>query len=355
MRDSATRGHWFVVPSRIWPICGLLLSGLSALAQSRPATVFDTASANLPAQPIGANDLLSIHVYDAPELSRTVRVSSDGYIKVPILPSRLRVAGKLPLELETLIATALIDAEILVKPLVTVSLAEYHSRPINVIGAVKNPLTFQADGPTTLLEALAKAGGLTDNAASEILVTSASVTTGEARRGPDALPTGEELAPGSVVAASSSRVETVHILVKHLLNGSDPSLNRVLSGGEEISVPAAGRVVILGNVKKPGAYPVRDSSEGTVLQILALAEGLTVFSTKDAYIYRPRGSDPRAEIPVKLDAILKRKSPDVPLLPDDILYIPDDKGRRLGMAALERVLMFGSTAGATALIYGGVR
>lgn len=80
-----------------------------------------------------------------------------------------------------------------------------------------------------------------------------------------------------------------------------------------------------------------------------------MYSTKDAYIYRAADGGKRTEIVVKLESILKRQSPDVAILPDDILYVPDNKGRRIAMAALERVLMFGSTAGATALIYGGVR
>jgi hypothetical protein len=47
-----------------------------------------------------------------------------------------------------------------------------------------------------------------------------------------------------------------------------------------------------------------------------------------------------------------RKAPDAALLPNDVLYIPDNRGKRIGLAALEKILSFGSTAGATALIYG---
>ena len=306
-----------------------IFSFLTIMAQSRPTAAFDTLVANLPAQSIGPNELLSIVVYDAPELSRTVRVSSDGYVKLPMLPSRLQVLGKLPVEVETLIAAALVKEELLVNPVVTVGIAEYHSRPINVSGAVRNPLTFQAVGPTKLLDALGKAGGLSDNAGSEVLVTSA--------------------------AANGETPNVRRITTKELLNASRPELNLSLSGGEEISVPSAGRVFVLGNVKRPGAFPLREASEGTVLQMLALAEGLTMFSTKEAYIYRIRHNGSRTEVAVQLESILKRKAPDVAVLPDDILYVPDNKNRRLGMAALERILMFGSTAGATALIYNGNR
>ena len=73
--------------------------------------------------------------------------------------------------METLIAEALVEEEILVDPAVTVTIAEYHSRPISVAGAVKSPLTFQALGKTTLLEALTRAQGLSEEAGAEILLT----------------------------------------------------------------------------------------------------------------------------------------------------------------------------------------
>lgn len=311
-------------------LLSLFLLATSGLAQPRPPAPNNEfpEQKNLPAQPVGPNDLLSIRIYNAPELGRPVRVSSEGYIHLPMLASGVKVEGKLPLEIEALIATALVEEDILLHPVVTVSVVEYHSRPISVIGAVRNPLTFQAVGPTKLVDALARAGGLAENAASEILVTS----------------------------AKDGKHPTVQrIVIKDLLNASKPELNLSLTGGEEISVPLAGRVFVLGNVKRPGAFPIREASEGTVLQMLALAEGVTSFATKEAYIYRVAQSGSRAEIPVQLESILKRKSADVAVLPDDILYIPENKGRRLGVAALERALMFGSTAGATALIYSGVR
>jgi polysaccharide export outer membrane protein len=246
-----------------------------------------------------------------------------------MLPSRLQVLGKLPVEIEVLVAAALVKEELLVNPVVTVGILEYHSRPINVSGAVRNPLTFQAVGPTKLLDALGKAGGFSDNAGSEVLVTSA--------------------------AASGENPNVQRIAIKELLNASRSELNLSLSGGEAISVPSAGRVFVLGNVKRPGAFPLREASEGTVLQMLALAEGLTMFSTKEAYIYRIGQNGSRTEVAVQLESILKRKASDVAVFPDDILYVPDNKNRRLGLAALERILMFGSTAGATALIYNGNR
>jgi polysaccharide export outer membrane protein len=146
------------------------------------------------------------------------------------------------------------------------------------------------------------------------------------------------------------------IAVSSLIDSADhPELNERLMGGEEIRVPEARKIYITGNVKKPGAFPVRDGSENSVLKLIGMVEGVTQYASKEAYVYRVHGDgQPRTEITIELSKILARKSPDVPLLPDDILYIPDAKGMRAGLTALEKVLIYGSGA-ASALIYAGVR
>ena len=138
------------------PICFLLASlSLFAQAPARPAPMADSG-ANLPAQKIGSNDLIAISVYDSPELTRTVRVGADGAIRLPMLKQALAVEGRMPEEVETIIAAALKDEQILIDPFVTVTVAEYHSRPVSVMGAVRTPVTFQAASPVSLLDALAR-------------------------------------------------------------------------------------------------------------------------------------------------------------------------------------------------------
>src|SRR5579863_2940136 len=78
---------------------------------------------NLPAQPIGAGDLLAISVYGAPELTRTVRVSPEGSIRLPLLFEKIAALGRMPVEVETMIAGALAKEQILVDPAVTVTSA----------------------------------------------------------------------------------------------------------------------------------------------------------------------------------------------------------------------------------------
>jgi polysaccharide export outer membrane protein len=205
---------------------------------------------------------------------------------------------------------------LLVDPFVTVTMIEYHSRPISVVGAVKKPITFQAVGPMTLLEAISRAEGLTELAEGQILVSRPTV---------------------------DNKFPLVQrIPVKGLIDNADPEYNVQLKGGEEIRVPEAPRITVAGNVKRPGSYPVKESSELTVIKAIALGEGLSQFYGNVAYIYRvDEGKGTKNEIEIPLKKILDRKSPDVALQARDVLYIPDSSGKR----SWDRILSIG---GATA-------
>lgn len=242
-----------------------------------------------------------------------------------------RGGGKNAAEVEAGVHDALNGEGILVDPVVTVTVAEYNSRPISVAGSVHRPLTFQAVGQTSLLEALTRAEGLTEDAGQEILIT---------RRGAN--------------ASDHPLIERVQ--VQSLIQRSDPAANLILEGGEEIRVPPAGRVFVVGNVKKPGAFRVEEATGMTVLKALAMAEGLTPFSTKIAYVYRPAEagakSTPPRETPVELRKIMDRQAPDVPLEANDIFYVPDNRASRNRATALERILTFVAGTSSGVLIYG---
>src|SRR4051794_10444288 len=136
----------------------VLITALTLCAQQTGpgGTEAGIATSNLPAQRIGPEDLLALQVYDAPEFTRTVRVSADGTIRLPMLKAPIRVQGLLPDEVSVLVAEALERDKLFVDPFVTVNVAEYHSRPISVTGAVRNPVIFQAIGSVSLLDALAR-------------------------------------------------------------------------------------------------------------------------------------------------------------------------------------------------------
>ena len=290
-----------------------------AVAQTRPSLMEEVGKANLPALELHAGDLIAVSVYDAPELTRTIRVEPDGSIHLPLLAEGVKASGLMPRELEAELANALKSEEILVDPVVKITVVEYHSRPISVMGAVRKPVTFQADGVVTLLDALSRAEGFTDDAGPEILVTQNDAVR--------------------------------HVSVKALLSGADPAVNLRLTGNEEIRVPEAGKIFVLGNIRKPGGFPVRDPADSTVLKMVALSEGLMPFSEKIAYIVRRQGGEKPQQIPIELAKIMERKSPDVPLEIGDILYVPDNKTRRSTMNILDRLAGFGASTASGVLIW----
>jgi polysaccharide export outer membrane protein len=298
----------------------VIISGTSLLGQGRPSVygpMGDAALTNLPGQKIGPNDLIGISVYDSPELTRTVRVSADGQITLPMLKRKLAAAGNLPSALEAEIAAALKEDGILVDPVVAVTVVEYHSRPISVMGAVRRPTTFQAMGRTTLLEALGRAEGLSEEAGPEILLSRPDPTK----------------APGQSLVT--------RIPVRELIDQAKPEWNIVLAGGEDIRVPVARKIYVSGNVKKPLAFPVREGSPVTVMKALAMAEGVSPFYSRQAFIFRPREDGSKEEIPVELTKILKRESADVTLQPEDVLYIPENTRRKTVVNVAEKASGFG--------------
>jgi len=315
----------------------LLLStavATSALAQQQAntnhvgtgATTFSEGS-NLPAEKIGRDDLIGITVYDSPELTRSVRVDSDGDIRLPMVQQHIKAAGLNPEELEKVISKILIQESVLVNPIVTISIVEYRSRPITVIGAVRSPTTFQATGTVKLLDAISRAGGIAEHAGSDILVSRPQSSTSD-----------------------KSISLTQRIPVRSLLNIEDPASNLELQGGETIRVPEAGRIFVAGNVKHPGVFPITDGSESSVLKALALSEGLDSFSGRTAYIYRIDDSNgSKSEIPVAVKRILARKSPDMPLYANDMLYVTNATGQRASTKAIAMVTGFG--LGAAYLMY----
>ncbi len=272
------------------------------MAQVRP--VIDTpmtapaANTSLPDHPIVPNDLLSIMVFDEPGLSKISRVSTDGTIQMPVLKDPINVTGLLPRDVEAKVAQELLDQQILVHPITSVSIVEYASKFVSVVGDVKIPGQFTVTAPITLYDALAKAGWTTTDAGADLLLT------------------------------KSPMDPPIRINLLQLQLGKDPSLNPMLSGGEVVNVQDAPKVWVTGNVTKPQAVSIRTPSDASVLKVVASAEGLAQYYNKTAYIYRANASGNRTEIVVPIWAIMHRKAQDIVLESDDILLIPDDNGTK---------------------------
>jgi polysaccharide export outer membrane protein len=202
---------------------------------------------------------------------------------------------------------------------VDVSVVEYRSRDVTIAGAVKTPITVQEVGNLRLLEALSQAGGLSPEAGPEVIV---------------------EQGNGNMQRLS----------VRQLFDGYHPELNILVHAGAQIRVPQCERVYVVGNVKRPGAFPFQNLQDTTVLQLLALSGGLDSFSQRTAYIYREaQGSPQKTEIEIPLRRILDRKTQDVKLAANDILYIPTNGKLKASASVLNHVTGMGNTAVSAAI------
>lgn len=299
----------------------LVVSFTAATAQVPPAAI-------LPSQVINPDDSVSVTVYGSPELSRVYRVSGEGTLQLPLLKTPIPIAGMRPSAVEAAIAAALESNGLFVAPSVTVALADVASRPISVVGAVRTPVTFQMVGRVTLLDALARAGGVTPDSGPDIVLVR-----------PD---------PASTTALLE------RIPLRPLLDGVLSDKNITLKGGEEIRVPEAEKIFVTGNVQKPGPFQIRDKEPITVLRALALAGGALNFSLRYAYVYRKEDtSGGRNEIQVPLRDILKRKASDFVLQPEDTLYVPLDDRKRNTMAVVEKITGFGMATATGVIVWRG--
>jgi polysaccharide export outer membrane protein len=278
---------------------------------------------NLGDEPVAAGDLVYISVTGSPELSRSFRVSADGCLSLPLLHETVPVSGMVPAAIARAVSAELVREKILVSPIISVSVLEYRSRRVSVVGAVKVPTLIQAVGDLKLLDAIARAQGFSSDAGPEVIVSRPTDTAGTR--------------------------ETVKIPIKALLAGKDTELNLPLHGGEEIRVPEAPKLFIVGNVKAPGSYPLNELGGSSVMKALALSQGTLAFSSREAYVYRLDGTE-RHEITVPLHDILHRKAPDFPLQANDILYIPENTRQHLNANIIDRIAGFGGNVGSGLLV-----
>jgi polysaccharide export outer membrane protein len=262
---------------------------------------------------IGSGDLLTIDVFDVPELSRDARVNETGFISLPLMPSKIKASGLTPYQLQDKLAELLQTNGLVSTPQVSVSVKEQHSQPITIIGAVKNPMVIQALRKTTLLQALSQAGGIADDAGSTVVITRNSPA--EAADPADPLDAPPPMPP-----------QTFTINMADLLESGDSRFDIPLVGGDVVSVPRAGIIYVVGAVQKPGGFLLQnDLDHMTMLKMLSLAGGTTsTAKTKNTVILRKNpDTGKRDQVPVDLGKILHLKSQDIQLEANDILFVPD--------------------------------
>ena len=344
---------------------------------------------------IGAGDLLGITVFDVQELSRDVRVSQTGTIGIPLIPVRLHVAGLTEMQTEQKIAEVLEANGLVTHADVSVSVKERKSKPITVVGAVAHPMVYQADRPVTILEVLAEAGGVANDAGDTVIVARTaqepqSDTTEPPSIGPEephssTVPAGATPANGnpeptsapSIASSAQSNAlpastgaqagaktpaepaepppltNTITINLGELMENGDTKNNIVLEAGDVVTVPHAGIVYVLGAVNRAGGYVLaNDRSQLSTLKILSLAGGLTRTAKSDkAVIVRKNDQGQQHEVPIDLKKVLNRQAEDLPLQPSDILYVPESAGKQAVYKAVEIGLAMGTAIAIYRLAY----
>jgi polysaccharide biosynthesis/export protein len=307
---------------------------------------------------VGTGDLLHIEVFDVPELSREVRVGDAGDISYPLIPSKINAAGLTPFQLEQKMEQLLIENGLVTHPQVSVFVKEQNSQPVSVVGAVQKPMVYQVIRPTTLLEILAGAGGITDDAGSFVIVTR-SPTAPTARNaaaviGASANGRGSVNANGNGSASAPSandplgeNPQIITIRLQDLLESGDSAYNILIYGGDVISVPRAGIVYVAGaGIAQPGGYVLQSHGEQiTALKAVALAHGLTSFAKADSAVIMRNNpvTGQKDMIPVHIAQIEKQKTQDVAMKSNDILYIPDSKGLKVLARGAEAAISIGSS------------
>jgi len=225
------------------------------------------------------------------------------------------------------------------EPQVNVFLTDMRSQPVSVLGAVNAPGTHQLQGHKTMIEMLALAGGIRQDAGYRAKVTR------QARWGLIPLPDAR--------MDPSGQVSVAEIPLKVLLEGTDPAQNISILPDDVITVPVGELVYVMGEVKKPGGFVLGDRPQLTVLQALAMADGVLSAAKKaNAQILRAgvagSANGSVVQIPVDIKKIMEGHAPDVPMQPRDILYVPADGAKRMAQRAVDSLFAIGTGA---ALLY----
>ena len=277
---------------------------------------------------LGPDDLLEI---SGPELTESggkrSRIDGDGNAEVPLV-GRVHVAGltvqQTEEKLDKLLRTYIRD------PQVAVNIAEVHSQPVSVLGAVNTPGVHQVQGPKTLLETLALAGGIRQDAGYSVRITR-QVEWG-------CIPL------LSARADASGRFSVAELNLKEIMEAKNPEENILIFPHDVISIPKADMVYVIGEVRRSGGFVLGEHQTISVLQALSMAEGLnTGADTRHARILRlKKEADQREELPVDVKDVLAGKKPDMPLQGDDILFIPGSTGKKAALRTLEVAVQTGT-------------
>jgi polysaccharide biosynthesis/export protein len=295
---------WAQTPKATPAPSSTLLSEFSTSQPSNTPTSLDGKE-----YAIGRDDLVEVTVFEVQELSGAARVSASGTIALNYI-GVVEAAGKTPLQLGHDIEDIL-KAKDINDPHVTVFVREYASQPVSVLGAVRWPGIYQLKGQKLLLDMLAMAQGLSDTAGQTIQVV---------RRGTSG--------PQSTTEPSGQTPETQTVSIDRtaLFENGDYRLNIPIYAGDIINVLSAGSIFAVGELQKPGEYPLPHGKPVSVMQAIALGGGLnSAAKKKESFIVRLHTDGTKEKIPINIAKILDGSEQDVSLKANDVLFVPSNR------------------------------
>jgi polysaccharide export outer membrane protein len=297
-------------------------SGIIPLPDTPAATETDSKESVPMDYLIGPDDVLEIEVFQVPELKQQIRVENDGSIPVRLL-GKVHAAGLTAAQLQKKLETEW-GKRYLEDPHVTVFVKETKGQPVSVIGAVDKPGVLQITSQRSLIQILSTAGGLAKRgtgAPGRYLYVTRKSGFGDL-----------EVVPGMRVVTPSQ----IEIDIDKLLYGREPALNIDIKPFDIVSVSKTGVVYVVGDVKRPGGFTLEDKDSISVLQALAMAEGLNIDANKkNCRIIHHKESGALAENQVDLGKILDGTAKDVSLGASDVLYVPTSRAKFISRRTAE--------------------
>jgi polysaccharide export outer membrane protein len=303
-------------------MCVLLVAIPLARTRAQSVSPPATSSSTLnippapPSLPISYGDLIEVTVFDSPELSASLRVNQAGEV-VLILGGAVQVKGRTAAEAGAAIAARLKQAQILLDPHVNVMIVEYQSQGVTVTGEVRTPGVYPILTNRTVMDMIALAGGLNENAG--------KVASVFHRGDPDHV---RRVALNVSVQTPQSVAET----------------GLELEPGDTISVSRSGVIYVVGDVGRPGGFLVEHNDRLSVLQALSLAQGANqTASLGKSEIIRTIDSG-RLLYKLDLKKILTGSASDLLLADGDILYVPVSYKKVYTLRGIEALIGVGSQA-----------
>lgn len=276
-----------------WLLSLLLASGALALAMLPTAAAQEYV--------IGARDLLKVTVWGQDDLSKDYPVDPDGYVSFPLV-GRVKATGLTPTAFADELRARL-EKDYLVNPQVLVSVKEYLSQKVHVSGEAEKPGVYYLSGPTTVREILARAGGLSKSAGSQVVLVRATTVREAAQK-------------------SSPEAGTLRLSVARVLAG-DPAENVAMADGDSLVVPKGNTFFVFGEVRKPGAFPL--DKETNVLEGITLAGGFTDKAAPGRVRVIRSVQGAQTVINVDMNDVIKRgqREKAIPLLENDVVVVPE--------------------------------